>query len=119
MLARPRVLPIVTELFGRMSKAELMARCDDLGLPYAPIAKPEDLFDDPHLQRSGGLAAVTLPNGVKTKVPALPIEMDGRRFGTRIDLPRVGEHSAELLQALGYSAAEITGLAADGVVACG
>jgi crotonobetainyl-CoA:carnitine CoA-transferase CaiB-like acyl-CoA transferase len=119
VLARARVLPIVTELFGRMTKTELMARCDELGLPYAPIAKPEDLFDDPHLQRSGGLAAVTLQNGVKTNVPALPIEMDGRRFGTRIDLPRVGEHSAELLRALGYSAAEIAGLAADGVVACG
>ena len=51
-------------------------------------AKPEDLFDDPHLKASGGLTDITLMNGTKTQVPILPIEMDGRRFGTRLDLPK-------------------------------
>src|SRR5690606_3991572 len=50
VVARPRILPIVSALFGSLTKQELMERCDALGLPYAPIAKPEDLFDDPHLQ---------------------------------------------------------------------
>jgi crotonobetainyl-CoA:carnitine CoA-transferase CaiB-like acyl-CoA transferase len=117
VVARPRILPIVSAIFGRMTKAQLMAKCDELGLPYAPIAKPEDLFEDPHLQQSGGLAQLTLPNGVTTRVPALPIAMDGRRFRTRLDLPRVGEHSAGVLQELGYSASEIDRLAADRVIA--
>jgi crotonobetainyl-CoA:carnitine CoA-transferase CaiB-like acyl-CoA transferase len=117
VLARPRILPIVSALFGRMTKSQLMAKCDALGLPYAPIAKPEDLFADPHLRASGGLAKVTLPNGLTTQVPALPIEMDGRRFGTRLDLPRVGEHSAGVLRDLGYTADEIERLAAEDVIA--
>ena len=100
--ARPRILPIVAGLFGGMTKQELMDKCESLGLPFAPIAKPEDLFDDPHLNASGGLTPVTLPDGTKTKVPNLPIEMDGMRFGTRLDLPRVGEHTRELLASLGY-----------------
>jgi len=100
--ARPRILPIVAGLFGGMTKQELMDKCESLGLPFAPIAKPEDLFDDPHLNASGGLTPVTLPDGTKTKVPNLPIEMDGARFGTRLDLPRVGEHTRELLASLGY-----------------
>src|SRR4029077_3607516 len=59
--ARPRILPIVTAIFAKMSKQELMAKCDELGLPFAPIAKPEDLFDDPHLNAGGGLGQATLP----------------------------------------------------------
>ena len=100
--ARPRIIPIVTAIFAGMSKQELMDKCETLGLPFAPIAKPEDLFDDPHLNASGGLTPVTLPDGTKTKVPNLPIEMDGARFGTRLDLPRIGEHTRELLASLGY-----------------
>ena len=102
--ARPRILPIVRELFSAMTKAELLAKCEALGLPFAPITKPEDLFDDPHLKQSGGLADVTLMNGVKTQVPILPLEMNGRRFRTRLDLPVVGSHTRELLAELGYSA---------------
>jgi crotonobetainyl-CoA:carnitine CoA-transferase CaiB-like acyl-CoA transferase len=100
--ARPRIIPIVTAIFAGMSKQELMDKCETLGLPFAPIAKPEDLFDDPHLNASGGLTPITLPDGTKTKVPNLPIEMDGARFGTRLDLPRIGEHTRELLASLGY-----------------
>jgi len=108
--ARPRILPIVTEIFVKMTKQELMDRCEALGLPFAPIAKPDDLFDDPHLNASGGLTPLTLPDGRKTKVPNLPIEMDGMRFGTRLDLPRVGEHTRELLADLGYRPDEVAGL---------
>jgi crotonobetainyl-CoA:carnitine CoA-transferase CaiB-like acyl-CoA transferase len=115
--ARPRILPIVTDIFGRMSKQDLMDKCEKLGLPFAPIAKPEDLFDDPHLNASSGLTPVTLLNGEKTKVPVLPIEMDGQRFGTRIDVPAVGEHTREVLAALGYDAATIDRMVAEQVVA--
>ena len=114
--ARPRIVPIVTALFAGMSKQELMDKCEKLGLPFAPISKPEDLFDDPHLNASGGLTPVTLPNGTRTKVPNLPIEMDGRRFGTRLDLPKVGEHTRELLAAMGYSGDEVERLIARRIV---
>ena len=114
--ARPRILPIVSKIFSGMTKQELMDKCEALGLPFAPIAKPEDLFEDPHLNASGGLAPVTLLNGKKTKVPILPIEMDGMRFGTRLDVPRVGEHTRELLTGLGCSTETIRQLIADKVV---
>ena len=108
--ARPRIIPIVTALFSKMTKQQLMDKCEELGLPFAPIAKPEDLFDDPHLNASGGLTPVTLANGTKTKVPNLPIEMDGERFGTRLDIPQVGGHTRAVLQGLGYSSEEVEGL---------
>jgi crotonobetainyl-CoA:carnitine CoA-transferase CaiB-like acyl-CoA transferase len=114
---RPRIIPEVTALFAKMTKSELIELCEKLGLPYAPIAKPEDLFTDPHLSASGGLAGITLLNGMKTQVPALPVEMDGRRFGTRLDLPRVGEHTRELLHELGYSPSQTQDLIDRNIVA--
>ena len=114
--ARPRILPIVAGLFGGMTKQELMDKCESLGLPFAPIAKPEDLFDDPHLNASGGLTPITLPDGTRTKVPNLPIEMDGARFGTRLDLPRVGEHTREQLASLGYREDDVQRLIAQRIV---
>ena len=114
--ARARLVPIVADIFAKMTKQELMDRCEALGLPFAPIAKPDDLFDDPHLNASGGLTPITLPDGRKTKVPNLPIEMDGMRFGTRLDLPRVGEHTREVLASLGYDGDEINALVSRRIV---
>jgi crotonobetainyl-CoA:carnitine CoA-transferase CaiB-like acyl-CoA transferase len=117
--ARPRIMPIVTAIFAKMGKQELMDKCEKLGLPFAQIAKPEDLFDDPHLNASGGLSPITLQNGAQTKVPILPIEMDGQRFGTRLDIPQIGEHSRDVLASIGYSAQEIGRLADAGAVRLG
>ena len=114
--ARSRIMPILEGLFGAMTKDELMAECDRIGLPFAPITKPHDLFDDPHLQESGGLLDVTLPGGERTKIPGLPLTMDGRRFQIRHDLPRIGQHSWDILVEVGFSADEITGMIAEGAV---
>jgi crotonobetainyl-CoA:carnitine CoA-transferase CaiB-like acyl-CoA transferase len=114
--ARNRVIPIVTEIFAKIGKAELMAKCEAAGLPHAPITKPEELFDDPHLNASGGLLDTTLPDGTETKLPGLPLEMDGHRFAVRYQVPRVGEHSREILVHLGYAPETIDRLFSEGVV---
>lgn len=78
--ARDEILPVVREAVGRFTRDELIARLEGTGLPFAPIGRPEDLFDDPHLNASGGLVTVRLPDGRETRLPSLPLEMDGRRF---------------------------------------
>ncbi len=114
---RERILPIIRERFASMSKVELMAALDKTGLPFAPIASPSDLFDDPHLNQSGGLLDLTLPhNGEKTKLPAIPVDMGGRRMNVRHDLPREGEGARAALLKAGLSEAEIGKLTADGVL---
>jgi crotonobetainyl-CoA:carnitine CoA-transferase CaiB-like acyl-CoA transferase len=115
--ARDRIKPRVRERFGAMTKSELMAACEKVGLPFAPITKPEHLFDDPHLNGSGGLTDIRLADGRTTKVPTLPFEMDGRRFGARLDPPAPGSHARALLAELGYDEASIRTLLADRVVA--
>lgn len=100
--ARERVLPVVGRAMGALTKPELMARCEALGLPFAPIAKPAELFDDPHLNASGGLVPVRLPDGTALKLPALPLSFDGERLAQRRGLPGVGEHTAEVLAEIGH-----------------
>jgi crotonobetainyl-CoA:carnitine CoA-transferase CaiB-like acyl-CoA transferase len=88
-----------------------MQRCERLGLPFAPIARPADLFDDPHLRASGGLVSVNLPNGQRLDLPALPVSFDDARPGLRRDVPAPGADNADILAELGYTEAEIAALA--------
>lgn len=114
---RERILPVIEQCFASLDKSSLMARLDQAGLPFAPINKPADLFDDIHLRDSGGLLDVTLPqSGEKTRLPGLPVNMGGRRFGVRQDLPREGEHSLGVLADAGFDEREIRSLMEHGVI---
>lgn len=94
--ARDRILPEIRALFRSMTREALVAKFEELGLPFAPIVRPDELVDDVHLNASDGLIELTLSDGTKARLPALPIEFDGRRAGLRLDLPQPGEHEAEL-----------------------
>jgi len=108
--AREQLLPEVRDLFRRFGRDELIERLERTGLPFAPIGRPEDLFEDPHLIQGGGLAEVTLPDGRSTRLPLLPLEMAGARPSAGGQLPRVGEHTRAVLSSLGYGEAEIADL---------
>jgi crotonobetainyl-CoA:carnitine CoA-transferase CaiB-like acyl-CoA transferase len=110
VLARDWMIPVLRSRLADFSAAELSAIFERHALPFAPITRPEQLFDDPHLQQTGGLAPLTLPDGKTTVVPLLPLTLGGERPGVRMDPPRLGEHGAQLLRELGYSAAEISAL---------
>jgi crotonobetainyl-CoA:carnitine CoA-transferase CaiB-like acyl-CoA transferase len=115
--ARDWLMPDLRRRLATRSAAELSQVFERHGLPFAPITQPQDLFDDPHLEATGGLAPLTLPDGRSTRVPLLPVAMDGRRPGVRLHPPRLGEHTGELLRQLGYTAADIDALVRDGRVA--
>ena len=53
---RPALLRTLAERLAGHSADELAALFERAGLPFAPIRRPEDLFDDPHLAATGGLA---------------------------------------------------------------
>ncbi|WP_341915981.1 CaiB/BaiF CoA-transferase family protein [Polaromonas sp. YR568] len=115
--ARDWLLPQLRERLAPRTAAELSALFEQHGLPFAPITRPEDLFDDPHLQQTGGLASLTLPDGRETRVPLLPLTLGGERPGVRLNPPRLGEHTLGLLQELGYAEADIEALQDGKIVA--
>ncbi|MBX3586910.1 MAG: CoA transferase [Ramlibacter sp.] len=118
---RPRLLQTIGERIVHRSASQLSALMEKAGLPFAPIRRPEDLYDDEHLLATGGLADVRLPDGPKAgetvKTTLFPITMGGERLGVRLHPPALGEHTDELLAGLGYSPGEIGRLRAAHTVA--
>jgi crotonobetainyl-CoA:carnitine CoA-transferase CaiB-like acyl-CoA transferase len=114
--AREWLLPKLQEILRRHTKAELEHRLEAIGLPFAPITRPRDLFDDPHLN-AGGMVETKDPRGYAFKVPGLPLELGGKRLGLRNHPPRLSQDARELLAGLGYAPARVDALFTDGVVA--
>jgi crotonobetainyl-CoA:carnitine CoA-transferase CaiB-like acyl-CoA transferase len=97
---RPELLQRLGAILKDHRADELSAKLEAAGIPYAPIVRPEQLFDDPHLKASGGLAPMQTDDGGTTEVVLLPLLMGGRRPGVRQALARVGEHTQEVLAKL-------------------
>ncbi len=118
---RPRLLATLRERLAHRSAAELTSVMEKAGLPFAPIRRPEDLLEDEHLLATGGLADVVVPDGEKAgqtvKTTLFPFTMEGSRLGVRLQPPKLGEHTAELLRTLGFTDEELVGLHARKVVA--
>ena len=119
--ARAELLAILRERLTGWGADDLAALFEKVGLPFAPIRRPEDLYDDPHLQATGGLADVRLPDGDKAgttvKTTLFPITLQGHRLGVRMNPPKMGEHTRALLAAIGYGPEQIDALIAQAAVA--
>ncbi|MEW6640304.1 MAG: CoA transferase [Pseudomonadota bacterium] len=90
ILARGRILPRVADELRRWTMADAMATLDRLNICFSPINRPEDMFSDPHVLRPGGLVSATLPDGAAVRVPALPLEWNGRSIGEGLHVPALG-----------------------------
>jgi len=117
--ARPRILPIITEIVAKHDIAEMMAKLEALSVPFAPLATPGDLFDDPHLNHPNRMFDTELVDGQRLKLPGPPVEMDGHEFGVRRNPPVVGEHTREVLLEAGFTPAEIDAMGAAGKATLG
>jgi crotonobetainyl-CoA:carnitine CoA-transferase CaiB-like acyl-CoA transferase len=118
--ARSSLIPEIKKRLSGFSATQISSIFESHGLPFAPITRPEQLFDDPHLIATGGLAPIQVtdgPNaGSETAVPLLPLMMGGERLGVRQGPPKSGEHSCEILRTLGFSDAEISGWTTEGII---
>ena len=119
--SRPTLMAVLRERLALRTAAELTQLMESAGLPFAPIKKPEELLNDEHLLATGGLADMELPDGTRAgqtvKTTLLPITMQGQRLGVRSSPPRLGQHSQDLLAALGYAPEAIEDLRTRHIVA--
>lgn len=109
--ARSWVVPLVAAAVGRRRMAELLPALEEMEIPFAPVARPSDLFRDPHVMRQGGLALSQTADGRSFRAPALPIEVDGAALAGGGDVDGIGGHNAEVLGGLGLTPEEIAAAA--------
>ncbi len=115
--ARSWLLPLLQQRLAGFTKQELAQKFEANVLPFAPISRPEELLDDEHLLKTGGLAPMQMPDGRQTNVPLLPLCMAGERLGVRMNPPRLGEHTLSILQDAGLTEEQIETLLANNVIA--
>lgn len=113
---RATTLQIVADVVKRETQADMLELCERIKIPFARVAQPGDLFDDPHLNEGGHMLDIEFPDGKYARMPALPIEMAGHGFTVRSQAPEVGQHTQEILSELGLSEAEIAKLHAKDIV---
>ena len=115
--ARAQLLPIVAKIVAELSKDAVVEIFDRIGVPFAPVVRPDQLFDDPHLLAGNQLLDVEVKEGVWSKLPKLPIEMGEHDIGAlHRQPPRAGEHTRDILGELGMQTDAIDALMAANVV---
>jgi crotonobetainyl-CoA:carnitine CoA-transferase CaiB-like acyl-CoA transferase len=114
--ARDWFLPELRSRLKKRTKADLMATAETAGIPYAPVTRPQDLFEDPHLNAADDLVETRLPNGKLAKLPKIPLRLGGRSFGLRHHPPHIGNGTLALLESAGLDDPEIAGLLKEKIV---
>ena len=107
---RKKIMPVVTAKFAAENFDALVAKLERLKIPFGPLARPGDLFEDRHLNESGRLLDVRLPTGKMAKIPGIPLDMGGRKPRVRRQPPEIGEHTRSILAEAGYTATQISEL---------
>jgi crotonobetainyl-CoA:carnitine CoA-transferase CaiB-like acyl-CoA transferase len=115
--ARATLKPLVAALIAQHKRAELAELFDRIDIPFAPVAKPGDLFDDPQLNAQDRMLDIEFAGGIRARLPRLPIEIGAHDFALRRQAPAIGEHTAEILAELGLPRHEIAALATRGIIA--
>jgi crotonobetainyl-CoA:carnitine CoA-transferase CaiB-like acyl-CoA transferase len=109
-------LPELEKRIRGFTKPEIVGKCEEASIPFAPIARPEDLFDDIQLNEGGSLLQTILPDGTATKLPATPLDYGGEKASLQLNPPNIGEHTVEILKAAGMTEAAIGELKSKNII---
>ena len=114
---RDRLLPELERLIAQHTRADVIARCEAADIPFAPIARVEDLFDDPQLNGGAGMLDTQLNATTRARMPRTPLVLDGRALPLRNDPPAIGADSRAIAHRSGFDDATIAAWIASGMLA--
>jgi crotonobetainyl-CoA:carnitine CoA-transferase CaiB-like acyl-CoA transferase len=106
----------IGEEMRKYPSAELAERLERARIPFAPLRRPDELVDDPHLNASGQFMETPLPGRPPAKLPKLPVRSTAYEMELRRPAPTLGEHTREVLKEFGLSIEEIDALASRRII---
>ena len=107
----------LNERFRLASTEEWMQRLEEAGVPCGPVLDIAAMHRDPQTLAREMIVETEHPKAGPVKTIGLPIKFSATPGGVARPAPRLGEHNAEILAELGYSAGEIEKLRASGALA--
>ena len=116
VLSRDWLISELKKIISQLPNAKILELCEKAAIPFAPIVRPDELFEDPQLNQSNSLVETTLPTGVKTKLPKLPLRLGDYDFNLRNDPPGVGVDTLAVLKSISLADHEIEELIDQGIV---
>jgi crotonobetainyl-CoA:carnitine CoA-transferase CaiB-like acyl-CoA transferase len=108
---RGELFDVLSRITRGLASAELLARLQGAGVPCAPILTLDRVAGEPQTEASGMLISAKHPRLPDYRTVGLPVRWDGERPGVARVPPLLGEHTAEVLSALGYDEAAVKDLA--------
>ena len=113
---RSWLIPDLQKVFQKMGKEEIIRLAENAGISFAPIARPEDLFEDRQMNEGGNLLEVALESGQRAKLPRIPLRIGNYDFGLRNHPPKIGEGTREILKSLSIPESEFEALRKDRIL---
>ena len=110
------LLAVVSPALRARSAEDLEAVLMEAGVPCSRVNNFQEVFANPHIRARNVIEDVTHPRMGTTRTVRNPVLFDRDGPSIRRPAPLLGEHSAEILRELGYSAAEIEGFSRAGAV---
>jgi crotonobetainyl-CoA:carnitine CoA-transferase CaiB-like acyl-CoA transferase len=103
-------------VFRRRTTAEWVARLGEAGVPAGPISRISEVMADPQVLHREMVVEVRHPRAGRVRVNGVPLKFSETPGAVRTPPPVLGEHTATILDELGYSAAEAAALREAGAV---
>lgn len=117
MLQRERLLEEIGNRLGQLQMSDIISAAEASAIPFSPVRRPDELFDDPHMLASDGLLKTVSEDGRTIPLPRLPFRMGGHDFNLRKQSPKIGDGVHSLMNRIGFSDTEVESLLKAGVLA--
>ena len=110
------LVPLIGDRLRMKTTAEWLAAFDAEGVPAGPVNRIGDMLSDPQVLARDMVIEVDHPKAGRVKALGNPIKFSATPGEVKRAAPLLGEHTREVLESLGYSAAQIAKLHEDGAV---
>ncbi len=107
---------ITDEAYAAFTTDEICARLEENDVPFSRVNLRDEVPDDPQVAAMDALWTLQHPSAGKIRQPRPPARFSQTPSNLHTHTARLGEHNAEVLQQLGYSAAQIGQLRADKII---